>query len=218
MKLQTVLVVILVLGLIIPVHAQSTSPRIPYSDAVKEATECKKAVDKDPSKTEAEKIVAKRKCASDSSSKTVGNIEGKNRRLYELRVKNLIQCETWFDNYKIATLENFKILKPRQLADDCIALYQDEIWSHKGNDRQQILLDKAEELGLFQVAKIKAQLPETVSPPLKQTTQGIPKTHVDCKEGFVLIYKIVNKRPACVILDSVDMLIQRGWGSLRLPL
>lgn len=205
------------IGLITPAFSQNVPGTAAYQEAVNTAKECKKAVDQDSTKTEAEKTVAKRKCSIESTKKIVGDIEAKTTRLDELRSKNLIQCETWYDHYQLTDEKNFKILKPRQLADDCIVLYNDDIWNYTEKDRFKKILERANELDLFKIAKIKAKLPESGLPPFKQLKAGIPKTHVDCKEGFVLIFKITTKKPYCVDLDSAEKLFERNWGSLKLP-
>ena len=106
MKPLLILVFLLVIGLLIPASAQSAQRDPDYSQAVNTAKECKNAIDQNSSMTEAEKIVAKKKCARDSASKLYVDVEGKTTRLNELRIKNLVQCETWYDQYKIATEEN----------------------------------------------------------------------------------------------------------------
>ena len=205
------------IGLFVPAFAQNVPQTATYADAVNDAKNCRKMIQDDDKLSEVQKITAKRACSTEASKKIVGDVEIKNKRLHELKIKNLIQCESWHDNYKISTLETFKILKPRQLADDCIKLYNDEIWNYKGKDRSQKLLDRADELSLFQIAKIKSQLSAKDLPPLKQVEEGVPKTHVDCKTDYVLIYKILNKKPSCVKIESANLLIARGWGSLTLP-
>ncbi|HET6517213.1 MAG TPA: hypothetical protein VFG25_03220 [Nitrosopumilaceae archaeon] len=203
-------------GLLFPTHidAQTAPSQKKYADAVNEANECKKTIDSNPNLTEAEKIVAKRKCSSDSAKKYVGEVTNKDRRLQELKTKNLIQCETWYSSYTIATLENFRVLKPVQLVDDCIVLYNDPIWKYSEKDRFEKLMQRANELSLFKMAQIKAELFK-VFPPQKQVKHGILPSHVDCKEGKILIYKISTGEPACVKLDSVDKILKRLWGYLK---
>ena len=203
-------------GLFFPTHidAQTAPSQKRYADAVNEATECKKNIDSNPNMTEAEKVVSKRKCSSDSAKKYVGEVTNKDRRLQELKTKNLIQCETWYSSYTIATRENFMVLKPVQLAKDCIVLYNDPIWEYKEKDRFEKLMQKSSELGLFKMAQIKADLFK-VFPPAKQVERGILPSHVDCKEGKILIYKISTGEPACVKLNSVDKILKRLWGYLK---
>lgn len=203
-------------GLLIPaqIDAQTAPSQKKYADIVSKTTECKKVVDSNSNLTEAEKLVAKRKCTTDGAKEFVGEVNSKNKRLEELKTKNMLQCETWYMHYKIATLENFKVLKPAQLAEDCIALYSDPIWEYSGNDRFEKLIQRADDLGLFKIAQIKAEL-FIIFPPAKQVEHGILPSHVDCKAGKVLIYKVSTGEPACVKLDSVDKIIKRLWGSLK---
>lgn len=215
-KILLIIAFVAVSGLLFStqIDAQTAPSQKKYADAVNEANECKKNIDSNPNLTEAEKIVAKRKCSSDSAKKYVGEITSKDKRLQELKTKNLIQCETWYSSYTIATLENFKVLKPVQLVNDCIVLYNDPIWEYSEKDRFAKLMQRASEIGLFKIAQIKAEL-FTIFPPAKQVEHGILPSHVDCKEGKVLIYKITTGEPACVKLDSVDKILKRLWGYLK---
>ena len=215
-KIIFIVAIVGVLGLIIPtqIEAQTSPSQKKYEDVINATNECKKLVDSNQDLTEAEKIVAKRKCASTGAKEIVGEVNSKITRLQELKTKNMIQCENWYSQYKIATYENFKVLKPAQLADDCIILYNDPIWEYSGKDRFNKLMDKADELDLFKIAKIKADL-FIIYPPAKQIKYGIIPSHVDCKEGKILIYKITTDEPACVKLDSVDKILKRLWGYLK---
>jgi len=217
MRIMYLLVFVVLVGfLLVPTEAQNVSKNPEYTEAVKLAKECKKEIDSNATMTEAEKTVAKRNCGTESVKKIVGDTGSAISKLNKLHIKNLIQCESWFDSYKLIPEENFKTQKPRQLADDCITLYKDQVWEYSNPDRLEILLERANELGLFQVAKIKATLPESVLPPLQQLEKGIPKTHIDCKKDFVLIYKIITNKPGCVSLDNVERIIARGWGTLTI--
>ncbi len=215
-KILFTVAIVGILGLIIPeqIEAQTSPSQKKYEDIINATNECKKLVDSNPDLTEAEKVVAKRKCASTGAKEIVGEVNSKVTRLQELKTKNMIQCENWFSQYKIATYENFKILKPVQLADDCIILYNDPIWQYTEKDRFKKLMDRADELDLFKIAKIKADL-FIIYPPAKQVKFGILPSHVDCKEGKVLVYKISTDEPACVKLDSVDKILKRLWGYLK---
>lgn len=214
-KILLIFVLSVTLGLLIPqVEAQNAPSQKRYETIVNVVNECKKVVDSNSDLTEAEKIVAKRKCASDGAKEYVGEVNSKKTRLQELKIKNMIQCETWYSQYKIATLGNFMVLKPVQLANDCVELYNDPIWSYSGNDRLQKLLERSDQLRLFQIAQIKAELTGILSP-AKQVQKGILPSHVDCKSGMILIYKALTKDPACVNLKSVDKIIQRNWGTLQ---
>ena len=51
-------------------------------------------------------------------------------------------------------------------------------------------------------------------PPLKQISDGIKPENVICAEGLQIILKSNNNFPACVKPDSVEKLIERGWGKI----
>lgn len=51
--------------------------------------------------------------------------------------------------------------------------------------------------------------------PLEQFKSGTPASDVKCNDGFTLILKSENGSPACVKPDTVQILIERGWGTLR---
>jgi len=215
-KILFTIIFVTTLILFIPsqIDAQNVPSQKKYESVIIAVNNCKQIVDSNPDLTEAEKVVAKRKCASDGTKEFVGEVNSKNTRLQELKTKNMIQCETWYSQYKIATLENFKVLKPVQLANDCMELYNDPIWAYADNDRLEKLLERADDLKLFQIAQIKANI-FSILPPAKQVEKGIIPSHVDCKSDMILIYKILTKEPACVSLKSVDKIIQRNWGSLQ---
>lgn len=52
----------------------------------------------------------------------------------------------------------------------------------------------------------------TIKPPLKQVRDGTPPEFVICKEGLQLIFKLSDGSPACVKPQTVEKLIERGWG------
>jgi len=215
MYVQFLAITFALILLVTPAYAQNVPKTETYADIVNESKNCKKLIQDNSSLSDAQKIVNKRLCANQAASKIVGDLEIKNIRLYELQVKNLVQCETWYDNYKVTTKDVFKILKPRQLADDCITLYNDGIWNYDGKDRSKKILELASELNIFEIVKIKAKIPEKGVAPLKQVELGIPNTHVDCKVDLILIYKSLMKKPTCVQLETANLLIERGWGTLR---
>ena len=55
---------------------------------------------------------------------------------------------------------------------------------------------------------------DKIIPPIKQVSQGIEPTAVNCKEGLVLILKYSDESPACVKLETALILEERGWGSM----
>lgn len=50
--------------------------------------------------------------------------------------------------------------------------------------------------------------------PKAQMEQGVKSLDVICRQGFELVLKNSDRSAACVTIDSVEKLIQRGWGSL----
>ena len=52
--------------------------------------------------------------------------------------------------------------------------------------------------------------------PKKQVSQGIDPVEVKCNEGLVLLIKN-NGSPACVKSSTVEILYERGWGSMPPP-
>lgn len=50
--------------------------------------------------------------------------------------------------------------------------------------------------------------------PKAQMEHGIKLSDVICRQGFEFIVKNSDRSAACVTFDSVEKLIQRGWGSL----
>ncbi|MGH1521524.1 MAG: hypothetical protein ACRBB2_04025 [Nitrosopumilus sp.] len=51
--------------------------------------------------------------------------------------------------------------------------------------------------------------------PLKQIASGIPRDEISCKENLQLVFKNTNGSPACVMLETVEKLIQRGWANIQ---
>ena len=54
------------------------------------------------------------------------------------------KCEDWHSQYKFLDEANFKIQKNAQMVQSCIALYNDPLWTHTGDDRIEILSEKLE--------------------------------------------------------------------------
>ncbi|MGI0073685.1 MAG: hypothetical protein ACREA3_07735 [Nitrosotalea sp.] len=53
-----------------------------------------------------------------------------------------------------------------------------------------------------------------VQPPLKQVKSGIQSKDVQCLQGLQLIIKTEDGSPACVIPQTAQKLVERGWGTL----
>ncbi|WP_179369277.1 hypothetical protein [Candidatus Nitrosotenuis sp. DW1] len=56
------------------------------------------------------------------------------------------------------------------------------------------------------------EIPKLLSP-LQQFKSGVPIDEISCKEDLVLITKTSNENPACVKQETMQKLIERGWGS-----
>jgi hypothetical protein len=48
--------------------------------------------------------------------------------------------------------------------------------------------------------------------PLKQIQSGIMSKDIVCKEHLNLIFKVTNNSPVCVMSETAEKLIERGWG------
>lgn len=54
----------------------------------------------------------------------------------------------------------------------------------------------------------------TPNSPLQQFKMGVPALNIKCMQGFQLIIKSEDGSPACVTLNTADILVERGWGHL----
>jgi len=75
---------------------------------------------------------------------------------------------------------------------------------------EEIKITVAEELPA-EAQWLQVPVPESTKPPLKQIAQGIQPEAVICNEELYLIIKH-NNFPACVKLETLEKLEQRGWG------
>ncbi|QLH08757.1 hypothetical protein [Candidatus Nitrosotenuis sp. DW1] len=57
------------------------------------------------------------------------------------------------------------------------------------------------------------QYKEKILSPLKQFRSGVSVDEISCKEDLILITKTSNENPACVKQETMQKLIERGWGS-----
>ena len=60
--------------------------------------------------------------------------------------------------------------------------------------------------------KLQKTIDTLISSPLKQFQSGILAQHIQCSDGFELIFKSSNDSPACVKPETKIKLIERGWG------
>ncbi len=57
------------------------------------------------------------------------------------------------------------------------------------------------------------KLPKLFIAPYAQLLTGVSAEDIVCNEGFELVMKTSNEKPACVISSSVDKLVERGWAT-----
>ncbi len=69
---------------------------------------------------------------------------------------------------------------------------------------------------LFTILPQSVQTTSVIESPLKQFKSGIVSSDVKCKEGLQFIQKNENGQPACVKPQTMDKLIERGWGIIPL--
>ena len=55
-----------------------------------------------------------------------------------------------------------------------------------------------------------------ILPPKQQLKEGTLLENIICKENFELIFKSIDNSPACVKPQTIEKLIERGWGTLAL--
>ncbi len=97
--------------------------------------------------TDASKTVQKRECSSEIRKKyaeTALTFERQDEM--KIKLQNLQKCEDWYSQYKFLDEANFKIQKNAQMVQSCIALYNDPLWTHTGEDRMEILSEKLESI------------------------------------------------------------------------
>lgn len=147
MKIVYTLFLISVIGLFSTANAQNVSDDevdVMVRELIKE---CQDRVMADEEATEAEKTVAKRNCETDITNQ-YKNIEIDYQDLAEKRAihQTLQSCEEWHPQYRYLTEAQFRLQKHEATVNDCISLYNDEIWKYQGNDRFDVLTDKLIEL------------------------------------------------------------------------
>ncbi|MCA9827754.1 MAG: hypothetical protein KC444_05095 [Nitrosopumilus sp.] len=54
-------------------------------------------------------------------------------------------------------------------------------------------------------------IPWMIESPLKQFKSGVTIDEIQCKTGFVQVFKKSNNSPACVTLNTKSKLMERGW-------
>jgi len=79
-------------------------------------------------------------------------------------------------------------------------------------------ITEIEIVGTFFVEKYHYAAPNSMSSlsPLKQYESGLAAKDVKCEQGLQLVIKAKDGSPACVKQDTVQKLIERGWGIIPL--
>lgn len=109
--------------------------------------ECEDKISKDDSLTVATKTVQKRNCSSEIRklyAETALTHEEQDKM--KIKLQNLQKCEDWHSQYTYLNEDNFKVQKNAQMAQSCITLYNDPLWTYDGDDRKQILLDRLDSI------------------------------------------------------------------------
>ena len=132
---------------IVPAFAQSTHLDEEDETIRAKIIECEDKISKDDSLTVATKTVQKRNCVSEIR-KLYAETALTHEEQDEMKIKlqNLQKCEDWHSQYTYLDEDNFKIQKNAQMAQSCITLYNDPLWTYDGDDRKQILLDRLDSI------------------------------------------------------------------------
>ncbi|MFQ5782402.1 MAG: hypothetical protein ACE5GR_05040 [Nitrosopumilus sp.] len=138
---------ILLVVSIAPVYAQNTHSDEQEEKIWQEILECEKKFAEDKDMTEAEKTVNKRNCSSEIRS-LYAEKPLTAKALNELKIKqqNLQRCNDWHASYKFLDEATFRLQKNAQMVTSCIALYNDPLWAYDGVDREQILVEKLDQI------------------------------------------------------------------------
>jgi hypothetical protein len=147
MRKLAILMMFLFTVSIVPAFAQSTHLDEEDETIRAKIIECEDKISKDDSLTVATKTVQKRNCASEIR-KLYAETALTHEEQDEMKIKlqNLQKCEDWHSQYTYLDEDNFKIQKNAQMAQSCITLYNDPLWTYDGDDRKQILLDRLDSI------------------------------------------------------------------------
>lgn len=146
---------------ITPVYAQNS-----YSDELEdkiwqEILECEKKFAENEEMTEAEKTVNKRNCSSEVRSQYADEpLTSKAQNEFKIKQQNLQRCNDWHSSYKFLDEATFRLQKNAQMVTSCIALYNDPIWTYDGEDRNQILVEKLDQI--MSVTPVKTNLSDSI--------------------------------------------------------
>jgi len=147
MRKLSILIMLLFAVSTVPAFAQNVHIDEQEKQIRVEIKECEDKIMSDDSLTDATKTVEKRKCPSEIRKNYAEiALTSELRDEMKIRLQNLQKCDDWYSQYKFIDEVNFKIQKNAQIAQSCIVLYNDPLWTYSGEDRAEILSDKLEEI------------------------------------------------------------------------
>ena len=156
MRRLPILLMVLVVVSIAPVYANTDSDDL--EDKIwQEILECEKKFAENEEMTEAEKTVNKRNCSSEVRSQYANEpLTAKAQNELKIKTQNFQRCNDWHSSYKFLDEATFRLQKNAQMVTSCIALYNDPIWTYDGQDREQILVEKLDQI--MSVTPVKTNL------------------------------------------------------------
>lgn len=132
---------------IMPVYAQNTSDGDLDDKIWSEILACEEKIMANSEMTDAEKTVQKRQCSSEIRKQYQETpLTAKAQNEMKIKLQNLQRCDDWYASYKFLDEATFRLQKNAQMVTSCIVLYNDSLWKYDGNDRQQILSEKLDEI------------------------------------------------------------------------
>lgn len=159
MRRLPILLMFLLAVSIAPVYAQNVSMDEQSLKIRQEILECEDKIESNEDMTDAEKTVNKRKCTTEIKNKYADNsMTSKTQNEMKIKLQNLQRCDDWYSSYKFLDEATFKVQKNAQMVTSCIKLYNDSLWNYEGEDRQEILVERLDEI--MSVTPVKTNLTE----------------------------------------------------------
>ena len=147
MRHLPILLMILLAVSIAPIYAQNLHIDEQEQQIRDEIQDCEAKVTSDDSLTEASKTVMKRNCVTEIRNKHTQNYNTyEYQNEIKIKLENLQRCEDWYSPYQFLDELTFKIQKNAQMAESCIKLYNDPLWKYDGENRENILSEKLDEI------------------------------------------------------------------------
>ena len=143
-KLGYPLAILVLISMVIPASAQ-------YSDEDEKIREeihaCFEEVYANEDLTEAEKTVAKRNCETEINNK-YATMNNNHQELADERnrIQVIQKCEDWYPSFRVLDVDQWRIQKHAEQAEDCLMLYNDNVWKYEGDDRLIVITDRLLEL------------------------------------------------------------------------